>query len=117
MDMVSTMRQQINMLDEMDKIVEKYRNGENLPEKISVKDIAILDEYIASVKAPWGILLELAIDDKKKADKAKKKAQEAQEKKKADKAKKKAQEAQEKKEAEKPVVEADDDFLDDFLED
>ena len=99
MDMVSTMRQQINMLDEMDKIVEKYRNGDNLPEKISVKDIVILNEYIASVKAPWGILLELAINDKQKADKAKK-------------------EAQEKKEAEKPVVEADDDdFLDDFLED
>ena len=98
MDMVSTMRQQINMLDEMDKIVEKYRNGDSLPEKISVKDITILDEYIASVKAPWGILLELAINDKQKTDKAKK-------------------EAQEKKEAEKPVVEADDDFLDDFLED
>ena len=97
MDMVSTMRQQINMLDEMDKIVEKYRNGDNLPEKISVKDIAILDEYIASVKAPWGILLELAIYDKQKAEEAKKEAQEAQEK--------------------KPVVEADDDFLDDFLED
>lgn len=100
MDMVSTMRQQINMLDEMDKIVEKYRNGDNLPEKISVKDITILDEYIASVKAPWGILLELAIYDKQKAEEAKKKAQEVQE----------------KKEAEKPVVEADD-FLDDFLED
>lgn len=97
MDMVSAMRQQINMLDEMDKIVEKYRNGDNLPEKISVKDITILDEYIASVKAPWSILLELAIDDKKKAEEAKK-------------------EAQKKKEAEKPVVE-DDDFLDDFLED
>ena len=101
MDMVSAMRQQINMLDEMDKIVEKYRNGDNLPEKISVKGITILDEYIASVKAPWGILLELAINDKQKAEEAKKKAQEAQE----------------KKEAEKPVVEADDDFLDDFLED
>ena len=107
MDMVSTMRQQINMLDEMDKIVEKYRNGDNLPEKISVKDITILDEYIASVKAPWGILLELAIYDKQKAEEAKKEAQEAQE-------------AQEKKPVEKPVekpvVEADD-FLDDFLED
>ena len=97
MDMVSAMRQQINMLDEMDKIVEKYRNGDNLPEKISVKDITILDEYIASVKAPWGILLELAIDDKEKAEEAKKQ---------------KAEEAKKQK-----AEEEDDDFLDDFLED
>ena len=96
MDMVSAMRQQINMLDEMDKIVEKYRNGDNLPEKISVNDIALLDEYIASVKAAWGILLELAIDDKQKADEAKK---------------------QKAEEAKKQDEEEDDDFLDDFLED